>query len=283
MGLLLACVTSEDQFRVANDLVAQPLPDHHWHLLFGREPSGRSVSENYFATMLESMGDELAALSPVYGYEKDFPVAMGALASQPAIRVLIERADDKRAFSALSAAAGEHPERVGPILKAHVESKGAHHKRIAPLVERAATLAAAAESEVAPAAKSKTTTKSKTKTKTKSKTKTTTSSKSDESNTPQLLLDPPWTRPTPKKPKPITLERLPYEPSLQWAEGEREAFSVENWDPADLEPGGYLERLQSGNWAPPGDWREWTLDQWKTLDTRWETRFILVGTKPTSP
>jgi branched-subunit amino acid transport protein len=185
----------------------------------------------------------------------DLVLALAAIPDDEAFDTLLDHANDKHALAALTQAVVAFPRRAGHLIGERVRAQGKNYKVVAPLMP------ASSDAGRPGAAGSKT-------------------ALASASDLPTALVTPPWADAAARKkeaPAPITgISKLSHPASLVWEEGEKERFALHDWDPEALEPGGYLEELQKGKWAPPGPFTKWTEAQWNALTTDWEHHFKVV-------
>ena len=264
LRLLLASITRFDDFLQMNKLGdRQALPgDPHVLTVTPHDVvPPKEIIANYTATLLEGMGTELLPLAR-YWCDSWFPhgdlaLALAAIPDDEAITTLLDHADDKHGLAALTQAVVAFPQRAARLIGERVRVQGKNAKVVAPLLP-----SSACAEKTRGAATSKT-------------------SLATAADLPAALVTPPWlTAPPPKKGAGAAhipgIAMLAYPASLVWAEGEKERFALHDWDPTALEPGGYLETLQKGKWAPPGPFTKWTEAQWNGLTTDWEHHFKVV-------
>lgn len=268
LRVLLASITRFDDFLRMNgigDRAALPDEPHDLVVTPHDVVPPKEVLANYTATLLEGMGKELVPLARYWCdhwfVHADLALALASIPDDEALRTLMDHADDKHGLAALTHALATFPERTARLLGERVRAREKNHAILGALIPEAGATAKAVAMKTGASHPS--------------------TALAAASELPPALVTPPWLRAaSPKKgavAAPVTgITLLPHPPSLVWEPGERERFAREDWDPADLEPGGYLETLQKGKWAPPGPFTEWTESQWNALTTDWEHHFKVV-------
>ncbi len=264
LRLLVASITRFDDFLQMNkvsDRTALPGAPHDLTVTPHDVVSPREMIANYTATLLEGMGKELLPLArywcDTWVPHTDLALALAAIPADEAIDTLLDHANDKHGLAALTQAVAAFPQRAARLIGARVRAQGKNYKVVAPLMPSAAS---AGKARGAPASKTALATAS---------------------DLPAALVTPPWVNATSTKKGPAAalitgIAMLSHPAALVWEAGEKERFALHDWDPAALEPGGYLEVLQKGKWAPPGPFTKWTEAQWNALTTDWEHHFKVV-------
>lgn len=272
--LILACLRTLEEYEALNELVGKSWPESPWDMTLSGQHGAYAGKRWYFMpTLLEGLGAQVLTLcSYLYDYAEkaDYISPLAYLDDDAAFTALMDRADAKHPMAALSEAAVLFPKRGVRLLSERVQAKGKNHGRLSALIE--AAQAATAKDHEAPRKKS---TPKKKNEKTKTAAKTTDS-------TPHLLANPPWERAKTKF-RAQALAPIPYKATFAWADGEKDEFWLQRWDPGALEyserfpfPGGYLERIQQGDRMPQGHWKIWSDEDWLSLSTDWEKRFTVA-------